>query len=719
MPGLAAEPTAVEFEASLEKCRVLMGRSRWKAARLLLDETLEAHKGKAYVRIRLTEIVEDMTRCAFGLAHPAPDPKNLVSGELKSYRPGTGEIKLRYTPGKLQDFVGGDGKRPKRGEVHLHPAVFSGPYSLEIRGKDYGGNARYTSSSRVPLLLAGVDGDYAFQVTLGYPKITVGNQVKWLPSRIIYIKGDDSKIVAEKESSPAKLGKSYAVKVSVGKSDVGAYYNRRRILFSGKPKSLYGRAGFIGLGEFTEITIQGKIAPAWIQGLLDEAMQATRKKFRETYRVDQDLPRWLLEKPEPTISAGETDSRPAYPGDLKVQRSHSFVRARSFLDQQECRQGIEYVNGLEDGDLPEDVRNFFLALFHMELENNRDALIYCERVCQLNPSFLEARLRRAALFSALGKREESIVEYRAILPEAIDDPGVHAALATQLLLHGRPEEAKEIVDGALLRSLVSSHLEGLNQLLVKALRGPNWTKVHRYDSRNYRIFSDIDRQTCIEASKILEESYRGYTIHLQAVRGLEKRKFTVYLFSGEAGYSAHAEGTMGSVPVHSAGLYSPMLKQLLIWNLPDRDSMMRTVRHEAFHQYLDQLVEDAPRWFNEGLAEYYELARIERGEWAEGQVDMRRVESLRPFSSKLVPLKRFLDYGPREFYANASINYAQGWAFIHFLRHGGRKSEGIFEHLFEKLMEGMSGKEAMDSAFGGHDLDVVQQEFVRYLDGLR
>ena len=54
------------------------------------------------------------------------------------------------------------------------------------------------------------------------------------------------------------------------------------------------------------------------------------------------------------------------------------------------------------------------------------------------------------------------------------------------------------------------------------------------------------------------------------------------------------------------GLYSPALKQLLIWNQPNRKKMLETVRHEGFHQYLDGVMSDPPPWLNEGLAMYYE-----------------------------------------------------------------------------------------------------------------
>ena len=91
-------------------------------------------------------------------------------------------------------------------------------------------------------------------------------------------------------------------------------------------------------------------------------------------------------------------------------------------------------------------------------------------------------------------------------------------------------------------------------------------------------------------------------------------------------YCANA---LGSVHPHTKGLYSPSLKQLLVRNLSDQQDMLETVRHEGFHQYLDRFLDNPPVWFNEGMAEYYELGE-ERGRTLRlGQVDMNHVATLR------------------------------------------------------------------------------------------
>ena len=69
--------------------------------------------------------------------------------------------------------------------------------------------------------------------------------------------------------------------------------------------------------------------------------------------------------------------------------------------------------------------------------------------------------------------------------------------------------------------------------------------------------------------------------------------------------------------------------------------MLQTVRHEGFHQYLDRLVSNPPVWFNEGLAEYFEMRDArERESWRRRERHPRHSEFLE--SATLLPLVDFL-----------------------------------------------------------------------------
>src|SRR5439155_17739427 len=76
-------------------------------------------------------IVADYRRCAFALEVKAPKPQELIAGELQSWSPSTGKIKLRYTPKTMRDWQ----KEAGAPAVWVHPAAFKGEYQITIRGE--------------------------------------------------------------------------------------------------------------------------------------------------------------------------------------------------------------------------------------------------------------------------------------------------------------------------------------------------------------------------------------------------------------------------------------------------------------------------------------------------------------------------------------------------------------------------------------------------------
>ena len=164
--------------------------------------------------------------------------------------------------------------------------------------------------------------------------------------------------------------------------------------------------------------------------------------------------------------------------------------------------------------------------------------------------------------------------------------------------------------------------------------------------------------------------------------------------------------------MNAAGLYSMLLKQLLIWNLPNREMMLRTVRHEGLHQYLDRFLPNIPVWFNEGLAEYYEHGHRVAGKLYFGRPSRQHLEVLSKHPP--LPLEVFLRLPARDFYRGGVPRYAQAWAFMHMLRHGGAHRQKLFKQLLADL-ETMPAHEALEKAFGDMDMAKLDEEFRAHL----
>ncbi len=643
---------------------------------------------------------------------------------MLSYEVSSGKIHLRYRPGTLGDFTL-EGKKKAADAIHLHSAVFDGPYSIEIKGSRYpglgeivgsGGKANFAGS---PTILAGVVEGESFAVVFGFPQESRGSEVRWLPSTISHASGGDSKDVDVEKTPQTRPGKPYTLRVSVSGSEVAAFYENRKILSARQPQPTYGQVGFCNVPEFAEIVLRGKVQPAWLQGLQDAATQAALAEFEKRYDPSADAPAWLLAESKGTPSAPEVADR-TYPGPEGPERRAFYEEAMSFYREKAFEKGLAFLKESRDGRASEEILDYLHALFHWARKDFREVLVHCERVCERDPEFFESRRLRGYLYSVLGPREKAIEEYRNLLDRRPREATLYEDLARFLLEAGRPAEAKAIVERAAAGSVRTEKLERIEGVLVKAERGPDWSRRFTASSKNYEVFSDIDRDTCVEASKVLEDAYLAYTLHLRPIEGLDRRKFRVYLFSGKSSYDAYAADVFGAEPGRTAGMYSPALKQLLIWNLPDRDGMMRTVRHEGFHQYLDRLAEDPPVWLNEGLAECYELARVERGEWKTGQLHEGHLRRLREGEKEWIPLQRFFDVDRETFYGKrAPLHYAQGWAFVHFLRHADREKSRRFRILFEALAGGAAQEEAVDRAFAGLDLEKLEEEFRSYVRAVK
>lgn len=129
-----------------------------------------------------------------------------------------------------------------------------------------------------------------------------------------------------------------------------------------------------------------------------------------------------------------------------------------------------------------------------------------------------------------------------------------------------------------------------------------------------------------------------------------------------------------------AAFFSPSLNALVLYNDPDDPQLRQTLFHEASHQYLNRYTYDAPKWFNEGLAEYFEGWWIpETGEPEKRPAlfdlmviqDAIRTDNYMPLS-RLCNLTReeFNDFDEKFPKLHHYLHYATSWSFTYYCLHG-------------------------------------------------
>jgi hypothetical protein len=110
------------------------------------------------------------------------------------------------------------------------------------------------------------------------------------------------------------------------------------------------------------------------------------------------------------------------------------------------------------------------------------------------------------------------------------------------------------------------------------------------------------------------------------------------------------------------------------------DRLAEDLRHEVTHGYLHSVVQNLPLWVDEGLAEYAEAPRgqrglnrpnlglvaqrLQRGDW---QPNLARLESLDPWKDM------------------SQDDYAESWAWVHFLLESGPAHRAILRGYLADL----------------------------------
>jgi hypothetical protein len=675
---------------------------------VLLD-ALERHRDTDHVFAkRLT--VEDLAgRIAFRQAVPPPDPQTVVKGKLKRFLSFSGLVEVVYEAGKPNDLEA----RPD-GSL-LFPVRFRGPYTLTIKGDSYADEPK-----EVPLVQVGMDAqgrakrDDAWVELSACRRSRRADRRRVVLPRILRVAGGEKTVVAEKtDAHPAQARRPFRLEAAMTATRLTASVNGTTIGGTAKPEGVFGYALILVPG-WREITIAGQIEPSWIQGKLDAIVDAKRQAFDAGFDVKTVLPAWLY---APRASA----ATPA-PG-----REHAGGSITSLPPE----LMLPYAEALEK--LDDDPKAALAAAEALRARAEAEARRARARRARpadegpggggQGPGGDAGRVRRAAV--ARGPARAPRPRHRPD-PDAADAAqapgGGHDDLGRRGSIPppGRPPRRGPPARGgrrAARRALGGARAARPDRRARAG--GPGLAagvrvQVEQLPRRVRHRPGHVPQGRAGPRGRA-----RGFRGHVRSLKPEPRRLYRVYLFSGRASFQSYVEDAVtfgGTTPEQVAGLYSPVLKQLLIWNLPDRDEMMKTVRHEGFHQYLDRVLPDPPVWFNEGLAVYFEdLKRVD----GVLQAAAVRPDFLRILAGKpLVPMAEFVRIRPADFYRTSPHSYAQGWLVAHLLRQGTPKHKELYRTLLSRL-ETAAGTEAVEATFDDATLKALDADLKAHHDALK
>jgi len=694
---------AVELAAGLDEAEALIQDGEWGVARARLLELVDAHAGEPTVFVERPRIVRALERATFWDGRERPTLETLIDGKIVTYRERRAWIELAY-----DSFRGDDFERPE-GEIdEFHRVTFDGEVEVDWRGDDL---------RRPPAIWV----ELAPSDVLRSGIVSRRGNEEGTPYLVELSRVDDGflrglRTLDAVDAKRLEEGDSWRLGLEVDGDRLQASLDRRRALRFDVPPSSALRLGFERV-PFEQLRIEGRVSRSWLRSELDRELHEQWTEFRARTDVEDELPRALRHESLRSFGAALFASD-ELPGPERARQQELMTTAIERASAGEGEAALAEARALDVGRTTEVFRRWLLGYLLITLGRHADARSHLDFVVTEDPSFGPVWLARGIAHAELEMHAAAIDDYEVALERTRQDGWIYHQLAGEQLASGRLDDVAATCLRAAEGRRYGQELDDVNALRIKAQTGPSWQEAFEERTDHYHVTSNIDRRTCVDAARILEVAFERFSGALRPVELEDGAEFRVYLFDGENGYQRYVSDLFGQRRENTAGLYSPMLDQLLIWNLPDREAMLRTVRHEGFHQYFSQLVRDPPVWLNEGLAEYWEAADFTKSR--SKMVPVRR-EYLGAFTGMFAfnrtRLTTFVALDPASFYANAEVTYGLAWSFVYFLLHSTRENQALFDELIDRLAAGESGRVATEAVFGDRlgPLDVRMGQFMKEL----
>ncbi len=217
----------------------------------------------------------------------------------------------------------------------------------------------------------------------------------------------------------------------------------------------------------------------------------------------------------------------------------------------------------------------------------------------------------------------------------------------------------------------------------------------------YEFFARPDNPVAAGAGRILGEFRRALFLEFGRQFSLVERdaRFHVIIFSSQEDLRIYGEGHLGSDFARNAGFYIPDWQAMGIVGEGDPAHLQRPLLHEGMHMILDVFVKGGghewSRWFDEGLATYFEASRVPAsGRVKLGGYDPYLISVLKEDyrSGRALSIDDLIDAGDTEFEGERNLSYyAASALFIHLMLEGGggRMRDRLFNYYEAERRPGL------------------------------
>ncbi|HQU84701.1 MAG TPA: DUF1570 domain-containing protein, partial [Pyrinomonadaceae bacterium] len=243
----------------------------------------------------------------------------------------------------------------------------------------------------------------------------------------------------------------------------------------------------------------------------------------------------------------------------------------------------------------------------------------------------------------------------------------------------------------------------------------------RVDAPNFTLYGDSDEKNIKNVAFKLEQFRKTLGLLLPNAKLNSSLPTVVYVFKDDDSFKPFKPMENGKINERVAGYFfqSGDTNYIALSTDPRLREPFRLIFHEYFHFVMENNLDSAPIWVNEGLAEYYSTFEVANNNEGANIGKLINDSLVKLKSRDIIPLDKFfnLEKGTKD-YSKAvkdGIFYPQAWAVVHFFlnANSGQRSEQFYQFV-GKLNQGAEVKKSFQESFNA-DYKQIENELRQYL----
>lgn len=694
---------ASAIDAEIAAAQKLMSAGRWQEARAAWTVLLASRPNDPTLCARLVEIEDGLRRSSFRAQWTGVDMKAALGPATVRFNPGTRVAEFETTLERAADGWSGDA----RYRVFRHP--FENEVAIEFKWTFLIVDAIHPAPTVIVAQDPEKGGGCSLRVTAWQRK---GEKDGWFGGEIRkYVDKSQLEIgTGTGFAIPWQKASEAVVRYERGSASLSVRLGGREVARASDTSMRSGYIAVVCGSRHTpqSMRIVGRLSDTYLRGVAAEAENSALRDWEDrVWSPAAAMPQWVHDAERRAAERLE-ELPPAAKSDA---RRTAAERVRRFHEGD--ANSLDGIRGIWE-ELDPATQRYISAL---EFQRNGDWRSSAAEFALLGaeaPEFVPAITGLAWAQFKLGRASEASSSVSAALNADPSFAPTHELRAAMALSQGDAESARAALSLAALHGVLTPSIRMFSAALLRLERGPDWTKRFEHQTANFDVASDHSVITCMEVGKQLEDARAAYQARFRAVPATGRRA-KVYVFSGNEGYLDYA-ADVGADLRNTLGVYMPLTRQLAVFLHDDRVELWNTVRHEAFHQYLHQIADDVPLWFDEGYAEFFGFSRRKFGKTVTGQADGTQVAAIRMFRPSFAPLSQLLRMERAPFMRKPEVHYVQSWSVIHFLRETKNPAlKGVLDRYLDALIAGKGRadayREVIEPVF-----PLLEQEWREHLD---